>query len=523
MTVPAEPGPQRGKRAAGKVAAGIFLSRIFGYLRDRAIAHYFGASDIADAFRAALRLPRVIEILLGEGTLSASMIPVYAEFLEQGREEEAGRFAGAALGILTVLAAVLALFGVLLAHPLVALLFGKWSPEKQALTTALVRILFPMTGFLVISAWALGILNSHRRFFISYVAPVFWNIAMISALVGGAMLFALGGKRLVLALAWGALAGGFLQLAVQVPFLIPLLHGIRVSLGRRVEGVAEAVRNFWPVVAARGIVSLVGWIDVILAARLASGAVAMLGYAQTIYILPISLFGMSVAASELPELSRMRGEAEEELARRVSVALYRTGYFVIPSAVAFLLLGDVVVAAIYQTGVFGAADTLVTWAVLAAFSLGLAGTASSRVLSSAFYAVRDTRTPARIAYLRFTIASLAGLALMFPMDHYAVGPRHLGAAGLAFGASLGAWIEYVLLRRALRRRIGRHGAGAPVMLRMWLSAVVAVGVGVVVQRALPPGNAILVGLETLAPVGVVYLALTTALGVSVPLRRRART
>jgi putative peptidoglycan lipid II flippase len=510
---------QRDTRAAGRVAAGIFLSRIFGYLRDRFIAHYFGASDIADAFRAALRLPNVIQILLGEGTLSASMIPVYAEFLEQGREEEAGRFAGAALGILTVVAAALTLLGILLAPTLVAVFFGAWSAEKQALTVTLVRILFPMTGILVISAWALGILNSHRRFFVSYVAPVLWNIAMIAALVGGAMLFGLGSRRLVVALAWGALVGGLLQLGLQVPFLVPLLDGLRVSLGRKVAGVAEAVRNFWPVVAARGIVSLVGWIDIILAARLASGAVALLAYAQTIYLLPISLFGMSVAASELPELSRMRAEAEHDLARRVSAALHRTGYFVIPSAVAFFFLGDVVVGAIYQTGAFGAADTLVAGAVLAAFSLGIAGTASSRVLSSAFYALRDTRTPARIAYLRFTVAAVGGLALMFPLDRYSVGERHLGAVGLALAASGGAWIEYVLLRRALRRRIGPHGAGAPVLLRMWLSALVAVGAGVAVELVIPPASPILVGLETLAPVGVVYLAVTALLGVSVPLRR----
>ena len=254
MTTSTESTPRRGSRAAGKVAAGIFLSRVLGYLRDRAIAYYFGASDLADAFRAALRLPNVLQNLLGEGTLSASLIPVYAEFLEQGREEEAGRFAGAALGILTVVAAAMALLGIVLAPVLVSVFFGAWDPSKQAITVTLVRIMFPMTGILVVSAWALGILNSHRRFFVSYVAPAFWNIAMITAVVGGATLLMLGPRRLVVALAWGALAGGFLQLAVQLPFVVPLLKGFRLSLGRGVAGVAEAVHNFWPVVAARGIV-----------------------------------------------------------------------------------------------------------------------------------------------------------------------------------------------------------------------------------------------------------------------------
>jgi putative peptidoglycan lipid II flippase len=523
VTTSTESNPRRGSRAAGKVAAGIFLSRILGYLRDRAIAYYFGASDLADAFRAALRLPNVLQNLLGEGTLSASLIPVYAEFLEQGREEEAGRFAGAALGILTVVAATLALLGILLAPVLVSVFFGAWDPSKQAITVTLVRIMFPMTGILVVSAWALGILNSHRRFFVSYVAPAFWNVAMITAVVGGATLLALGPRRLVVALAWGALAGGFLQFAVQLPFVLPLLKGFRLSLGRGVAGVAEAVHNFWPVVAARGVVNLVGWIDIILAARLAGGAVAVLAYAQSIYMLPISLFGMSVAASELPELSRMRAEAVEDLAARVSSALRSTAYFVIPSAVVYFFLGDVVVGAIYQTGAFDAFDTLATWGVLAAFSLGIAATSSSRVLSSAFYALRDTRTPARIAYIRVSVATVTGFLMMFPLDRFAVGPRHLGATGLALGASLGAWLEYVLLRRALRARIGRYGAGVPMLTRIWLASAVTAAAGVGVQMLVPAGNPVVVGLETLLPAGVVYLAVTAALGVGIPLMRsRAR-
>jgi len=288
----------------------------------------------------------------------------------------------------------------LLAPWLVLLFFSAWNPEKQALTARMVRILFPMTGVLVVSAWALGILNTHRRFFVSYVAPVFWNLAMIATLVAGGAWLALGRDDLVVALAWGALAGGVLQFAVQVPFVLRHLGGVRLSLGRGVEGVREAVHSFGPVVAARGVVNLSGWIDLILAGRLANGAVALLGYAQTFYVLPISLFGMSVAASELPELSRFRPEAERELAGRVEAALRRVSFFLVPSAVGYLLLGDVAVAALYETGAFGSAQSLATWGVLAAYSLGLPASASSRVLSSAFYALRDTRTPARIAYLR---------------------------------------------------------------------------------------------------------------------------
>lgn len=519
MTRKAEPG--RG-RAAGRVGAGIFLSRLLGFVRDRVFAHFFGTSEFADAWRAALRTPNVIQNLLGEGTLSASFIPVYAEFLEQGREEEAGRFAGAVLGILTAVAAGLALVGMVAAPWLVGLFFFEWDADKQALTVELVRILFPMTAVLVVSAWALGVLNSHRRFFVSYVAPVAWSVAQIAAMVAGALWWSMGGRDLVVALAWGALAGGVFQFGVQLPFVVGLLKGFRLSLGRRVAGVREAVRAFVPVVMARGVVNLSGWADVVLAAMLAEGAVAVLGYAQTFYVLPISLFGMSVAASELPELSRMRSQDREVLAGRVAHALRTVSFFVIPSVVGYLLLGDVIVAALFQTGAFDTAQSLVTWAVLAGYTLGLAASTRSRVLSSAFYALRDTRTPARVATLRVVVSALVGVALMFPLDRYGFPSLRLGAMGLALGASVGAWLEYGLLTRALRNRVGSHGPGSGPLVRMTLAAVVAGAAGVLLQVVLPPSHPALVGLETLLAFGVVYLGLARLLGVDQPLRRRTR-
>jgi len=508
-----------GSRSATLVGAGIFLSRLFGFVRERVFAHFFGTSDFADAWRAALRMPNVIQNLLGEGTLSASLIPVYASFLEEGREEEAGRFAGAALGILTLVAGGLVLLGVLLAPVVIPLFFWEWDPDKQALTVTLVRILLPMTGILVVSAWALGILNSHRRFFVSYVAPVFWNVAQIAALVAGGVYLALGERDLVVLLAWGALVGGALQFGVQVPFVLRHLRGFRLSLGKDVDGVDEAVRNFAPVVAARGVVNLSGWLDLILAAQLMDGAVAVLGYAQTFYMLPISLFGMSVAASELPELSRMRDEDRSVLSGRVSTALRRVSFFLIPSVAAYLALGDVIVGALYETGAFGSTQTLITWAVLGAYSLGLAASARSRVLSSVFYALRDTKTPAKIAYVRVLVSAVVGISLMIPLDAYGFQRLHLGAAGLALGAATGSWLEYGLLRRALSRHIGDHGPGLAPIVRMCLAAALAAGAGVGTQLLAAPAHPAIVALETLVPFGVVYLAAAHILGVGVSLRR----
>jgi len=530
-------GSSKDARAAVRVGAGIFLSRLTGFVREAVFAYYFGASAVADVWRAALRTPNVLQNLLGEGTLSASFIPVYAEFLEEGREEEAGRFAGAALGILATVAGGLALLGVLAAPLLVRVLFFDWDPWMQELAIRIVRILFPMTAVLVVSAWALGVLNTHRRFFVSYVAPVLWNVAMVTVLVafGTGLGWSAAGREveLVVVLAWGALAGGVLQLGAQLPWVVRHLHHFRLSVSRRVAGVREAIRNFVPVVTARGVVNLSGWIDVVLAAQLAVGAVAVLGYAQILYLLPISLFAMSVAASELPELSRSRKEAASVLSSRVSTALERIAYLLVPSALAYLFLGDVLTAALFQRGEFGGPDTLVVYGVLACYALGLPASSASRVLSSAFYALRDTRTPARIAYLRVGVSVVLGASLMFPLDRYGVAGLRFGAAGLALGASVGAWVEYGLLRRRLRSAIGGHAppvAGA---------AAVAAGVGAqlllpgpeglarTLSRPLPVGpgalEPVLLALETVLPFGVVYLATAAALGVGLPDRLRGRS
>ena len=360
MTESAEPQVAAGRprtRAAFWVGAGIFLSRLVGFARERAFAYFFGASDYADAWRAATRAPNIIQNLLGEGTLSASFIPIYAELLEEGREEEAGRFAGAALGLLMLAVWAVVLVGILLAPLLVPLMFFRWTPEKQELTVQLVQVLLPMTGVLVVSAWAVGVLNSHRRFFVSYIAPAFWSLTLIVTLVvfGGTLAF--GPERLVMTLAIGGVVGSLVQLGVQLPFVAAVLRHFRLSVSRAVFGVREAIANLVPVIAARGVVNVSAYIDLILAGILASGAVAILGYAQTLYILPISLFGMSVAASELPELSRQRRDAAHVLAGRVSSSMTTLAWFLIPSTLGYVALGDVIVGALFQTGAFGVAET----------------------------------------------------------------------------------------------------------------------------------------------------------------------
>lgn len=498
-------------RSARWVAAGILLSRIAGLIRDRIFAHYFGTSLFADAFRAALRMPNVLQNLLGEGTLSASFIPVYAELLERRRAEEAGRLAGAMFALLLAVAGGLALIGIVLAPVLVDIFLPGFAGMRRELTVTAVRILFPMTGVLVLAAWALGILNSHRRFFVPYVAPVLWNAAMITTLLG------LGGRLdradLVVALAWGAFLGGLLQFGIQLPWVLRLERRLQVRWDTHMAELRTAVRNAGPAILGRGVVQLSGWVDLVLASFLSAGAVAALGYAQTLYLLPVSLFGMSVAAAELPELARRRGGEAEALQRRVNAGLRQIAFLVVPSVLGYLALGDVIVAALYETGDFGRGDTLLVTLVLAGYTVGLLASTATRLFSSAFFALHDTRTPAKFALARVLLAAGAGLGLMLLLERFSTGGRPLGAAGLSLGAGGAAWLEWALLRRALGGRIGRVGAGADVLARMVFAAAVAAASARGVQLMLPPLHPIWTAVLVLLPFGGLYFGAGAALGL----------
>ena len=516
-----------------RVAAGILTSRILGILRERAFAHFFGAGYHADVWRIALRMPNVVRYVLGEGSLSPAIVPRYSRLVEEGREEEARRFAGACLGLLAALAGVITVAGIAVAPVMVAVLVPLWQPEKQAATVQLARIFFPMVGIFVVSGWAMAVLDSHRKFFVSYVAPALWNLALIVGLIAGALVWRLGMDDLLVAAGWAALAGGLLQASLQIGAAMRRLGRIRISLGRGVAGVRDSVRSWVPVVFSRGAVNFGGWLDLFLVGLLAEGSASTLGYAQTLYLVPVSLVGISFAASELPEMSRIGSAHARALASRLTRTLDRVAYLTIPAVVCFILLGDLLVAAVLQTGAFGRPETLATWAILVAYAPGIVASASSRTLSSAFHAHGNTKTPARTALLRMVASAAVGIPLMFPLDGQLVGHSgdelSLGPAGLAVGASVGAWLEWTLLRSRLTAVIGTHQPPYRVFARYSVAALLAglVALGALLAVGRPNGELVVwisgaVGLEprgtawhpivgailALLPFGVTYLLLT---------------
>jgi putative peptidoglycan lipid II flippase len=493
------------------VAAGILVSRLAGLIRQRAFAHYFGQGDEADAFMAAFRIPNFLQNLFGEGALSASFIPVYASLIARDRPDDAGEVAGAVAAILAMTTALLVLVGVIATPLLIDVIAPGFAGGKRELTISLVRILFPGAGLLVMSAWCLGILNSHHRFFLSYSAPVVWNAAMIATLI------AFGGSRslgsLAIYLAWGSVIGSALQFAVQLPAVIRLVPRLRVVLTLASEQVQIVIRNFGPVLVSRGVVQISAYVDAILASLLPTGAVAALANAQTIYTLPVSLFGMSVSAAELPAMSGAAGIDNERLKERLNNGLRQIAFFVVPSAVVFLALGDIVAGALLQTGRFTRADSIYVWGILAGSAVGLLASTLGRLYSSTFYALRDTATPLRYAVIRVALTTVLGYlcAVRLP-PLLGVDPKW-GTAGLTASAGVAGWIEFLLLRTTIHSRLGGTGIPAPVLAKLWTAAIAAAAAGWGVKWLAGVTNPLMAAAVVLGAYGVVYLGVTIGIGV----------
>jgi putative peptidoglycan lipid II flippase len=497
------------------VAAGILLSRIAGLVRLRVFAHYFGLqSDAADAFNAAFRIPNFLQNLFGEGALSASFIPVYAGLVARGERREADRVAGAVGALLALVVAVIVLAGVLLAPLLVALIAPGFDGAKRALTIVLVRVLFPGAGLLVLAAWCLGILNSHRRFLLSYAAPLVWNAAMIATLLAFGAGEDLG--RLAVLLAWGSVVGSALQLAVQLPAVRRVAPELVFDIrGTARPHVRTILTNFAPAFVGRGVVQISAFVDSLLASLLPTGAVTGLANAQVLYTLPVSLFGMSVAAAELPAMAgdAAGGGRADALAARVNAGLRRVAFLVVPSVAAFLLLGDVIASALLQTGRFSGRDAVLVWAILAGSAIGLLPSTLGRLYSSAYYALHDTRTPLRYAIARVSLGTAAGYLLAIPAPR-ALGIDPLwGAAGITLGSGLAGWVEMTLLRRTIARRIGRVGLPVPLALRLWAAALLAGAAALTVRALLPAMHPVASGVAVMGAFAAVYGGATLAFRV----------
>jgi putative peptidoglycan lipid II flippase len=539
----------------------IMLSRISGLLRQMFLSRIVGAGPLMDVWSSALRTPNLLQNLLGEQSLSAAFIPTYSRLLEED-EEAAGRFAGAIFALLVVLVSSLVLLGMLFAEPIVSVMTfgylrdaarvatGEAGLDRLPIAVAATRLVFPMAGILVLSAWALAILNSHRRFFLPYFAPVLWNGAIVTAL------FLAAGwpqaasdpsqqelERWLFAGLMGAVIGAILQLGVQLPTVRKLLRGFKPRLSLKVRGVRQALSAFLPALAGRGVVQISLSLNLMLASNLAEGGVAAIQNAGILFALPLSLFGMSVAASELPELSRASSNTSvAAVSGRVGRALRQSMFLIAPSVVGYLAFGFLLVGLLFRGGSFGREGNALWYLVLAGYSLGLLASTVSRLLQNTFFALRDTKTPARIAFLRVAVALPVGLVAMSYFDQFPVGPvfgwapstnetartLFMGALGLSLADSLGAWLEMILLRRALVRHLpGLRLPVAYILQRLLLSALLAVP-ALALWAVLPPGSIYIHAIVVLsayagAYLGLAWLRSSSELAAWLPARLRPKS
>ncbi|NNE97086.1 MAG: hypothetical protein HKN24_13755 [Acidimicrobiales bacterium] len=414
---------------SSRVAAGIFSSRAVGLIREILIGGILGRSNSAEAFRVAMRVPNIIQNLLGEGAISASFVPVFAGLVEEGDETGRSRLAASVLGHLAALVSLLVVVTIVLARPLVWLVtLGNWSGDRYEWAIELTRITAAGAGLLVLASLCLGILNSHRQYFLPYAAPMLWSGAQIVVLLG-ILVWADGGTELSSSarnsLAAATVVGASLQLGVQLPAVRRLVSGFRPRLDRD-DNVREVFRRFVPALTARGVVQLSSFLDLALASFLAAGAVATLGMVTPLYLISIGVFGFSVATSELTEISRS-GLLDSAVARRVRIGVRRV---LLPTGLVTPIL--IVAAPVVIDGLYGWLNRLVDFSTLnesgltvtaltlSAFALGLPAAMQARVTQNALFALGDVKGPAKISLVRLAVVAVVGFLLMMQLDHLAV-------------------------------------------------------------------------------------------------------
>jgi putative peptidoglycan lipid II flippase len=286
--------------------------------------------------------------------------------------------------------------------------------------------------------------------------------------------------------------------------------------------VREVIRNFVPVFFSRGVVQVSAYVDTLLASLLPTGAVAGLTSAQLLYTLPVSLFGMSVSAAELPalsEISAISGTGGVDSARagllrqRLDAGLRHIAFFVVPSAMAFLALGDVIAGALLETGRFAHSDSVYVWSILAGSAVGLLASTLGRLYASTYYALRDTRTPLRFAIVRVVLTTILGYLCAIPLPRWLGVDPVWGAAGLTASAGVAGWVEMWLLRASLNARIGRTGLAASYVAKLWACATAAAAAGWGAKLVIPALHPVLTAMLVLGPYGLVFFGMTFALDI----------
>jgi putative peptidoglycan lipid II flippase len=498
--VPVEPRDEQASgaiaRRAGVVAAGTLASRVLGFARDAVCAAVFPA-HATDLFFVAFTIPNALRVLLGEGAVSAAVVPVFSEVRAKDGEEAARAYFAKLTGLLGLVLVVVSVLGVLLAPGIVSLYATGYldDPDAFAETTHITRWVFPYIFFIGLAALGMGGLNALRRFAVPAFAPALLNVAFIASAFTLAGTSEWLGMTPVGALALGALIGGALQLVVQWPAQrsAGLLRMPRIDL--RDPHVKKTLRLLVPLLAGFGVYQINTMLGRSFASFLPEGSQSYLWYGQRLVEVPQGMFALAIAGAALPTLSDLRQRGDiDKLRELFGYSLRLTLFLAIPASVLLAVLAEPIVAVAFGRGEFGRDEVLETGRSLVWQAAGVWAIAAVRTVVPMFYAYNDTRTPVIASAINLVIFAATALGLMGAFHHVGIAIA-LSAAGVA---------QLVMLLAMLRRKVGRLGLGAV------LSSVVRMSLASAVMAAAAWGVARLGAWERggndLANIGVLALA-----------------
>jgi putative peptidoglycan lipid II flippase len=443
-------------RSAGVVSVAVFMSRITGLLRESVMARLFGAGLVYDAFMLGFRIPNLTRDLFAEGALSSAFVPTFSEYLSQRSKEEAARLANLVATALIIVVGAVCAAGMIFAPVLVHLLAPGFAavPGKFELAVRMTRIMFPFLLLVALAAQAMGVLNACNRFGVPALASTFFNIGSVGF---GVVLGIVMGPTLHLTriegMAIGVVLGGALQLGWQLPSLHRLGFRFRAALDWSDPGLRRILSLMVPAILGNAAVQINVMVNTNFASSISDpirgldGPVSWLSYAFRFMQLPLGLFGVAMASATLPSIARSvaRGDMDE-FRRTLSDSLGTVFLLTIPSSVGLIVLGKSIIGAIYQGGRFQLYDTQQTAVALSYYAIGLMGYAALKVLSPAFYALNDARTP--------MLVSLGSILVNYAAASTMIKFAGLGHAGLALSTSAVALFGFVVLFAVLRKRIG---------------------------------------------------------------------
>jgi len=479
----AEPKPKHASvaRSAGIVSIAVMVSRVLGLVRETIFARFFGAGFLYDAFIVGFRIPNLLRDLFAEGALSAAFVKVFTDYQLKNSEKEAWRLASVVFNCLAVVLGAVSVIGIFLSPLFVKLITYNYlgdpdhyyPAEKAALATTLMQIMFPFILLVALAALAMGVLNTKGRFGIPASASTAFNIASI--IFGLLFAFWLSGGEwerstdklaipsdaaqwAIIGMSIGTIIGGAAQLLIQLPSLWKVGFRFSLNLDFRDEGVRRIMRLMGPAIIGTGAIQVKVLVDTVVASGIDGGA-SWLSYAFRLMQFPIGVFGVAIGTAAIPTLSRLASEENfTKFRNTLSDAVKLVFLLAIPSACGLVVLGDPIISLIYQRGEFDAFDTNMTAWALAAYSIGLAGYAAIKVLSPAFYALDDAKTPMYISLASILVHVPASFGLMQLLSTVGVSPERpngYGHAGVALATSLVATVNFIALVYYMRRRIQR--------------------------------------------------------------------